>query len=245
MNEQLIFHRCPLILALIFSLLFVCPANAAQQKKSIWSRIFVFVVRQTYGKPKEVTEEQQVMERLLGGAAQYNEAKARANSSGFEAVPGQLAHYKIPICQVYFLIFKKEIGTEPISVYLQTFKKPDPEDYGFIVVGSDRSIEESSIRGAVFLSQETVQKGFTSDRAKLTEYLEKNLGNCATGCKKRLLDFGCIAQGASVAVANPGVGAATYVLCVVKHPDCGGCALNGVIQSLTEYALAVPLPTKK
>ncbi len=214
------------------------------EKRTFVQKLFSFFARRAYGKATMETPEQQQSQKYLNAAAGYQQAVSRATVLGF-GQRGQIKHYEIPVYQIALLIFRKQIGVEPVSIWIQGVKNSQQDAYGVIVAGDDKQNVES-ISKAVFMTSDNVGSAMGSGRARFSQYLAEDLKDCAGPCKRRAITslFNPVVDG-SLAVGHFEAAMAAYVLSIAKSADCGGCAMNGCLQAFSDYVFAMPVKTQQ
>ncbi len=210
------------------------------EKRTFVQKIFSFFARRAYGNAMVETPEQQQSQKYLDMSDGYQQAVNRASILGF-VQRGQIKHYEIPVYQIALLIFRKQIGVEPVSIWIQGVKNPQQDAYGVIVAGDDKQNVES-ISKAVFMTSDNVGSAMGSGRAQFSQYLAEDLKDCAGPCKRRAITslFNPVVDG-SLAVGHFEAAMAAYVLSIAKSADCGGCAMNGCLQAFSDYVFAMPV----
>ncbi|MGH2508777.1 MAG: hypothetical protein ACRDHZ_15430 [Ktedonobacteraceae bacterium] len=211
--------------------------------RTFGQRIFGWIAREAYGRAKGVSPEQQQAQDFLNKFPAYQESVERASSLGFTS-SGQITHYQIPVYRVIFLVFHRQIGVEPVSVWVQGLANQDKTEFGMIIVGAD-SQSEIVIDKAVFLTSDKAADAVGPERQKFIKYLKFEMASCAEPCKRKALQ--CLMDKAVLGqflIGRWETGFATYVLSVAKSSECGGCAANKCVQALTDYVFALPLPSE-
>ena len=177
---------------LLLSMSLIGGANVAAEaqnhviqpkKQSLAGRFFSFLAHRAYGKSTEVSAEQSPSQKYLDAFPAYSEANARAKTLGFGQV-GQIKHFEIPVYRIIFLVFRKQIGVGPVSIWVQGVKNEEQNAFGIILAGANTQ-EDAVIDKAVFMTSDKIAGALTTDRATFKQYVVYELGKCAAPCRSR------------------------------------------------------------